>query len=267
MPGSPYRIFDAAPSEARSSWRSARVALTVLVCARVAGILTTLSGHVGMRVALIRFRSGELHDEFLAGEIWWTAEVARRVADLIVIGVLITLMRWLRRSRVVLSDNYISPSTTIRSPHPGRRDWSAGRRPSTGWRGRRRAVRDQRPGEAINGRDEQTRAHRPGVDACGDGSKDSAEVHRRRPAAVGHGEGARLADAGRSVRRALAGDRGAARRDAGARGEDALRAPRREVPAPVRARSASDTPASDQGVASRARPGQGGRPRAAAPAW
>ena len=108
------------------------------------------------------------------------------------------------QTMLLIDDNYISPSTTIRSPHPGRRDWSAGRRPSTGWRGRLRAGGDQRAGEAIDGRDEQARAHRPGVDASRDGSEDSAEVRRRRQAAVGDGQGAGLADAGGSVRGALA---------------------------------------------------------------
>ncbi len=42
-------------------------------------------------------------------------------------------------SRCLLSDNYTSPATTTTSPHPWRHDSSAGRRPSTGWRGRQLA--------------------------------------------------------------------------------------------------------------------------------
>ena len=94
----------------------------------------------------------------------------------------------------VLSDNWISPPTTITSPHL--EAWSpVGDVLSTRWRGRRRATSERRASEETDGRDEQTRTHRPSRDEGGHGSEDGAQVRRRRQAAVGAGDEPRLAHA------------------------------------------------------------------------
>ena len=99
------------------------------------------------------------------------------------------------RKERVLSDNYTSPPTTITSPHPGRRDSSAWRRPSTGWRGGAVAAGERRAGEEADGRAVEARAHRRRGHEGRDGPKDRAEVRGGGEAALGDGHRARLAHA------------------------------------------------------------------------
>src|SRR5438132_7539245 len=124
----------------------------------------------------------------------------------------------------VLSDNYISLTDDNYISPSHERAGAGVARERRVWRHRVLEAGERRAGEEADGGNEQARQGRDGRDEGGHGRQDRAQVRGGGEAAVGDAGAARLENAPRSVRRALAGGRSCAEGGVGARGQNDLRA-------------------------------------------